>query len=311
MVSSALDHNKPRVLVSGLSNGLGGTEIVVGRYIKALSSYATFEFLATSDLSDVAFVHEMNSEIHICPDIDRPIKRFEYLDHLFQDEPNRYQAVWCNFNHLLYADVLRAAQRANVSVRIAHSHSSRFLGGLPTQVISRFNRRAALRNSNVRLACSKEAGSFFWGDNFQVLPNALNFNDMEYDPVSRVVIREEFGLSSKDFLIGTVGRLTSQKNHIFLLKIMKELLTVKSNCKLMIVGDGPLHKSLQESAAKLGISSSVLFAGERKDIKDILSSFDCFVFPSTFEGLGVAAIEAQLNGLPCVCSFGVPDAADI
>ena len=42
MVSSALDHNKPRVLVSGLSNGLGGTEIVVGRYIKALSSYATF-----------------------------------------------------------------------------------------------------------------------------------------------------------------------------------------------------------------------------------------------------------------------------
>ena len=89
MVSSALDHNKPRVLVSGLSNGLGGTEIVVGRYIKALSSYATFEFLATSDLSDVAFVHEMNSEIHICPDIDRPIKRFEYLDHLFQDEPNR------------------------------------------------------------------------------------------------------------------------------------------------------------------------------------------------------------------------------
>lgn len=311
MVSSALDHNKPRVLVSGLSNGLGGTEIVVGRYIKALSSYATFEFLATSDLSDVAFVHEMNSEIHICPDIDRPIKRFEYLDHLFQDEPNRYQAVWCNFNHLLYADVLRAAQRANVSVRIAHSHNSRFLGGLPTQVISRFNRRAALRNSNVRLACSKEAGSFFWGDNFQVLPNALNFNDMEYDPVSRVVIREEFGLSSKDFLIGTVGRLTSQKNHIFLLKIMKELLTVKSNCKLMIVGDGPLHKNLQESAAKLGISSSVLFAGERKDIKDILSSFDCFVFPSTFEGLGVAAIEAQLNGLPCVCSFGVPDAADI
>ena len=98
MVSSALDHNKPRVLVSGLSNGLGGTEIVVGRYIKALSSYATFEFLATSDLSDVAFVHEMNSEIHICPDIDRPIKRFEYLGHLFQDEPNRYQAVWCNFN---------------------------------------------------------------------------------------------------------------------------------------------------------------------------------------------------------------------
>ena len=119
------------------------------------------------------------------------------------------------------------------------------MGGLPTQVISRFNRRAALRNSNVRLACSKEAGSFFWGDNFQVLPNALNFNDMEYDPVSRVVIREEFGLSSKDFLIGTVGRLTSQKNHIFLLKIMKELLTVKSNCKLMIVGDGPLHKSLR------------------------------------------------------------------
>ena len=59
MVSFALDHNKPRVLVSGLSNGFCGTEIVVGRYIKALSSYATFDFLATFEGLGVAAIEAL------------------------------------------------------------------------------------------------------------------------------------------------------------------------------------------------------------------------------------------------------------
>lgn len=67
MVSSALDHNKPRVLVSGLSNGLGGTEIVVGRYIKALSSYATFEFLASFEGLGVAAIEaKLNGLPYVC-----------------------------------------------------------------------------------------------------------------------------------------------------------------------------------------------------------------------------------------------------
>lgn len=67
MVSSALDHNKPRVLVSGLSNGLGGTEIVVGRYIKALSSCATFEFLASFEGLGVAAIEaKLNGLPYVC-----------------------------------------------------------------------------------------------------------------------------------------------------------------------------------------------------------------------------------------------------
>ena len=61
MVSSALDHNKPRVLVSGLSNGLGGTEIVVG------SSYATFEFLASFEGLGVAAIEaKLNGLPYVC-----------------------------------------------------------------------------------------------------------------------------------------------------------------------------------------------------------------------------------------------------
>lgn len=67
MVSFALDHNKPRVLVSGLSNGFCGTEIVVGRYIKALSSYATFDFLATFEGLGVAAIEaQLNGLPGVC-----------------------------------------------------------------------------------------------------------------------------------------------------------------------------------------------------------------------------------------------------
>ena len=67
MVSFALDHNKPRVLVSGLSNGFCGTEIVVGRYIKALSSYATFDFLTTFEGLGVAAIEaQLNGLPGVC-----------------------------------------------------------------------------------------------------------------------------------------------------------------------------------------------------------------------------------------------------
>ncbi|MCR5040605.1 MAG: glycosyltransferase, partial [Clostridia bacterium] len=50
----------------------------------------------------------------------------------------------------------------------------------------------------------------------------------------------------------------------------------------------------------------VIFAGARPDVPRFLSAADVFVMPSVFEGLGIALIEAQANGLPCLASPGVP-----
>lgn len=109
MVSFALDHNKPRVLVSGLSNGFCGTEIVVGRYIKALSSYATFDFLATFEGLGVAAIEaQLNGLPGVClfgvPDTadisDISLKCSfnvaEWIDVIFSmGRPNKLAGVIC------------------------------------------------------------------------------------------------------------------------------------------------------------------------------------------------------------------------
>ncbi|QLQ15571.1 MAG: glycosyltransferase [Micropruina sp.] len=50
----------------------------------------------------------------------------------------------------------------------------------------------------------------------------------------------------------------------------------------------------------------MVFTGPRDDVPDLLAAMDCFAFPSVFEGFGLAVLEAEANGLPCVVSEAVP-----
>lgn len=66
---------------------------------------------------------------------------------------------------------------------------------------------------------------------------------------------------------------------------------------------------MQELARTLGISAQVRFLGVRSDIPDLMQAMDVFVFPSLYEGLGIALVEAQAAGLPCVVSDTIPPEA--
>ena len=88
-----------------------------------------------------------------------------------------------------------------------------------------------------------------------------------------------------------------QKNQLFALKVLKELVKQKQNVKMVFVGTGKDEAFLKSEAKKMNLSEKVIFAGMQNDMQAWYSSFDCFIFPSLFEGLGVAAIEAQANGM--------------
>lgn len=63
---------------------------------------------------------------------------------------------------------------------------------------------------------------------------------------------------------------------------------------------------------RLGLQEKVLFAGKQYNIRSWLSAFDLFLFPSLFEGLSIAALEAQANGIPVLASDGViPEKAKV
>ncbi len=111
-------------------------------------------------------------------------------------------------------------------------------------------------------------------------------------------------LERKRVTIGTVGRLWPQKNHIMFLDVARAVVDRKGDERIcfLIVGDGPLRKELEQYAKSAALSDSVVFAGERFDIPQVLREIDVFVMTSSYEGLSNTVMEAMLSGLPVVAT---------
>lgn len=110
-------------------------------------------------------------------------------------------------------------------------------------------------------------------------------------------------------IILTVGRLVEQKGQKYLLAALA-LLPQKNNCELWLAGEGPLRSDLETQAKNLGISQLVKFLGVRHDVPALLAQVDLFVFPSLWEGLGIAVLEAALAKVPIIAS-GIDGIVDI
>lgn len=101
-------------------------------------------------------------------------------------------------------------------------------------------------------------------------------------------------------LVGNVARLAEQKGHRDLIAAAARVLERHSDVRFVVAGDGELRGELEQLAAPLG--ERFEFLGERDDVPDLLASFDVFAFPSHFEGLCLAVIEAQAAGVPVVAT---------
>lgn len=133
----------------------------------------------------------------------------------------------------------------------------------------------------------------------------------ETAPHSRV-LRQREGIPDHATVVGHVGRFVSEKNHSYLLRVAVAARQVSPSLHFLLVGDGPLRLEMQRLAEALGVREYVHFAGNRMDIPMLLTHcMDCFFFPSSREGLGVALLEAQLAGLPCLLSNAIPPEADV
>jgi glycosyltransferase involved in cell wall biosynthesis len=77
---------------------------------------------------------------------------------------------------------------------------------------------------------------------------------------------------------------------------------VVKDIKFLVIGDGPLRRALEEKSEELGIKKHVIFAGQRKDIPELLTAMDIFVLPSIKEGLPMALLEAMAAKRPVIAT---------
>jgi glycosyltransferase involved in cell wall biosynthesis len=216
--------------------------------------------------------------------------------------------------------VLRLAWRAGVPVRIAHSH----VDVMPQDATPSLVRRAYLatgkrwicRHATIGLACSRAAADALFGPRWRDEARlSLLYYGIDPEPFradANGSVKAELGLPPDTFVIGHVGRFDEQKNHRFLLEIIHDVAKAEPRLRLLLIGVGSLQPAIKRRAAELGLASRVIFAGLRSDVPRVLrGAVDAFVMPSFYEGLGIAALEAQAAGVPSFLADTIPPEADV
>jgi glycosyltransferase involved in cell wall biosynthesis len=115
----------------------------------------------------------------------------------------------------------------------------------------------------------------------------------------RIAARQALGLAAETIAVGTIGALEERKGHRHLLEAIAPAMGA---VLCFIAGEGSLRSELERRAEVLGISTLTRFLGRIETSRDLLWALDIFVFPSLWEGLGVAALEAAASGVATVAS---------
>ena len=138
----------------------------------------------------------------------------------------------------------------------------------------------------------------------------LVYNAINNEPVKPVDIRKRWKIDfSKRFIIGCVGIFSSGKGHAFLLDAFAQLLKIKPDVVLLLIGDGPLKCELEQQIATLGIYGHVIFTGYLLNVKAFIAGLDILILPSQTEAFGRVLLEAMQMGTAIVStdSGGIPE----
>lgn len=121
-------------------------------------------------------------------------------------------------------------------------------------------------------------------------------------PHNKAALCHQLGLETNSFLVATIGRLTEQKGHRYLIEAATSVVSTYPDTHFLFIGDGELRDELQEQIRQSGLSYNVHFLGVRDDVPDLLAAVDLFVLPSLWEGLSIALLEAMAAGKPIVAT---------
>lgn len=234
----------------------------------------------------------------------------EYFKNFLLQHPqykiiHAHQDAWCSV-------FCKGAYKAGVPVRIAHSRTA-IKTNTVKDAIKNIIKVPTTKYATDYFAVSKEAGEWLYGKqnvkNGKVLvwQNAIDCGEYVYNKQTREEVRRELNLED-DIVIIHVGNFTRPKNHQFIIEIFEKFHEKHIKSKLILVGTDTNEKNkikIENQVIEKKLQEQVLFLGMREDISRLLQAGDVFLFPSIYEGLPGAVVEAQASGLPCVISKNI------
>lgn len=286
----------------------GGVEAVVMNYYRNIDrTKIQFDFICDSDSTNIPYdeIKKLGGKVIICPPYQKVLKYEKFLIDLFKK--NNYKIVHSNINALSVFS-LRAAKKAGVPIRIAHSHSTSNKKEWKKNLVKNILKPFSKVYANKYMCCSELAGRWLFGNKeydkgtVYLLNNAIDLDKYKYDEKIRNSKRKELKIKPSTFVVGHIGRFVEQKNHRFLIDIFNEIHKKNNDSLLLLAGQGPLMDEMKEKVHNLGLDDNVQFLGQRKDANELYQAFDLFLLPSLYEGLPLVGVEAQASGNLCYLS---------
>lgn len=282
----------------------GGTEALLMSLLRTIDRNR-FQFDFVEQTQDICNyddeILELGAKIYRCPNLS-PANINEYRNwwKKFYIEHPQYKIIH-GHSRGSAPIYLKEAQKSG-RIAIAHCHNNSHGKGLKGLI--RYLWQIPLRNlADYNLACSYDSGISQYGKNgkFEIIKNGIQTERFKWNPDIRNKVRQDLKIDN-NFVVGNVARFEEQKNHKFLLQIFKEIVKMRSDAKLLLVGQGTKENEIHQLAANLGIEDKIIYTGVRNDVNELMQAMDVFVLPSFFEGLGIVNIEAQTAGLSCFAS---------
>lgn len=321
------------VLVFGMTENPGGVESFLMNYYRRIDrSRFHFDFLCNS-YDPVAFedeIHAMGGRtVHFTSRRQNPLRFRRELEAFFARHAQEYQAIWVNVNSLANIDYLKMAKKYGIPKRIIHSHNAQNMDTKLRGMLHEANRKEVGKYATDFWACSEYAASWFYAGRggkgkFRypavVIRNAIDVGRFQGGIARREQFREiafpeadrsggpgipQGAAAAEPFILSCIGRLHFQKNQKFALDVLAELLPSMPDARLVLIGQGEDEEMLRAHVRERNLDDYVCFAGVSTDIPGWLAATDFFLFPSVFEGLGIAGLEAQAAGLPTLASADV------
>lgn len=289
----------------------GGKKNLVMEYYRHIDrNKIQFDFICDSDSNAIPEkeIRLLGGKVFKIAPYQNIFKNMSEMKEIFKK--GHYKIVH-GYNSTMNVFAMLAAKQAGVPIRINESISMGADTGDWKNGLKKMLKPCSKLFATNYMANGEVCGRWQFGDKFfdsgrvSIFKTVINASKNAYDLDLRNKTRKELGVE-KNLVVGHIGRLTEQKNTLFLIDIFNEIQKMEPKARLLLVGDGNLKERVLRKIDKCNLQNKVIYLGRTEDIHKLYNAMDCFVLPSIYEGLPVVGVEAETSGLPVFFSTAVP-----
>ncbi len=270
------------------------------------------------------FIVDRKDEIYYADEIKSLGGKIYYMNYYKFTNHFSFKKEWNNFfkNHNEYKIIhIHVRSIASLIIKIAHkyniktiTHSHNTSNGMKLKSILKAIYQHKIRYvSDYFMGCSQKSCEYLFkkkvtkSNKCVVLNNSIDVDKYAFNNILRKRTRKDLGINDNAILLGFIGRLEHQKNPMFSLYLLNELIRFDSNFKLIIVGSGSLESKVLKYIDEHKLNDYVILLKDRNDINELMQAIDILLIPSIYEGLPLTLIEAQAASLKVIVSDNVKD----